>query len=71
MNDNTRIIITKKRNSQSEPLQLVCYKIKNLPYGGKRPTKRKDMLVLEAEVLAEISSTAKVMWRLSRRLSRQ
>lgn len=29
------------------------------------------MLVLEAEVLAEISSTAKVMWRLSRRLSRQ
>lgn len=25
--DNTRIIITKKRNSQSEPLQLVCYTI--------------------------------------------
>ena len=27
VNDNTRIIITKKRNSQSEPLQFVCYTI--------------------------------------------
>ena len=40
MNDNTRIIITKKRDSQSEPLQLICYTIQIYPAAAESDLKR-------------------------------